>query len=142
MWGSQHFKTNNVVLKKNQHRNLVRNVYCISDICTRNDDETFRLMNIREMRNKFGDVPMPECTRLLNAVETTLNKFRVTATAIKQTLPNRPAMLDLLFLTKKGCSGWTKLTRKGFSRKSKVALREQKWDDALGGHRGVELFPK
>ena len=46
VWGSQHFKSNNVVLKKSQHRYLEQKVYCISDICIRNDDETFRIMNI------------------------------------------------------------------------------------------------
>ena len=115
-------------------------MYCVGDICIRSNDETFRLMNIREIKNKFGDVPMPECVRLLSAVESTLIKFQIDASNIKYLLPYRPAILDLLFISKKGCNGWTKLTRKGFSKRPKVALREQKWDEVLGGFRGVDFW--
>ena len=41
---------------------------------------------------------MPECARLLSAVESTLIKFQIEASNIKQVLPYRPAILDLLFI--------------------------------------------
>ena len=44
VWGSQHFKTNNVVLKKSQHRYMEQRVYCIGDICLQNNDSTYEYL--------------------------------------------------------------------------------------------------
>ena len=129
-----------MVLKKSQHRYMERRVYCIGDICIQNNDGTYRLMNIREMREKHGEAPMPECVRLISSVKTALVRHQIDTSKFNFVYPYRPALLDLLFISKKGCSGWTKLTKRGFNQKSKVALREQKWDEKLGGYRGVDFW--
>ena len=104
------------------------------------NQETKKIFTYDEFVLMHGGVNLIQFNKLISALELLLTKYRFNINNLEFTSPPRPAWLAFFNITKKGCSGWTRLLR--VYRSDNIRLREIKWEGQLGKIMGPIFWDK
>ena len=141
LWGSVFFTQNDRPLRTKLYPSLAGKILCPIDIIDANMNE-IRFKEFNEICASYGNINEDEYISLKVAISQTFmkNKFNL-ADMDKSNLsmPYAPSFIQLINLSLKGCSKWTRLLKKKYTNQNIVSF-EQKWDLALGAKQGVNFW--
>lgn len=104
---------------------------------------SWTFISAEELANTWGDnFNLDEYIQIRYIINTTLQGLHINLGNLNILKPNRPPILNLILMSVKGCSTWTKLLKQKFFKSSNLVKYESKWDTRLNAIQGVFFWNK
>ena len=140
-WDNPNILQNNKAVKKLSFINISSKIKTISDFY---EPETSRLFTKDQFENAHNlQINNDDFIELNYIIKSALRKLGLQDNHdICTFLPSQPLLIDILSLTKKGCSTYSKLLRKKSILTRNHSKPENKWHRELGCTFGIEFWNK
>ena len=139
IWGNSLFKDHHGhILDANNNQQLAQKITYISELLIEEDGQT-SWKTAEEVAACINHDEM-EVNLMMDNLKMTLNLYDVNINNMKLQRPQRPAIVNLFMIKRKGCKFWKKMLRHRYGVAEGVRKREQKWSDCLGVSLSVRFW--
>lgn len=102
-------------------------------VMKKNDQGKISFISAQEARHTFqNNFHNEEFLDLKLIINRSIIKFKIDTCDNKIIFPPRPAMLEFLNLSEKGCNKWASFAKKVYLNRNNIFKREKIWEDHLG----------
>ena len=142
IWGSRYILRNNQMVKRSMFRSIEQKINYPWELFTEENGKTI-FTPTQILKNSLGgEINEEEITQIKYIVKENLQTRNINLEHITLNLPMRPLLIKTLMYNAQGCNYWTKLLKRKLIMKSKIGVREEKWDHRLGNRQGLPLWDK
>ena len=138
IWGSDFFTRNQALVTPGNFPSLSKSIRAPIDIL-KTTDTGMNFYTYDEYIGQYGNVDKDEFISFKYMISQSLMKYNVDLNLIKIEQPSRPAFLNLINLSEKGCSKWTKIMKNRYVTENTRRM-EGKWNEKLGNILGIEYW--
>ena len=141
IWESNVFKKNGRPLSKCEYSSLCNKITKPIDVIRPDRTGKCRFTTWDEISTLYNDIAFDEFISIRQLIRDSLTSQKVQLGMLEFTSPNRPILISLLSLSKKGCNKWIEIKRK-LGTTAGILKKEEKWHDTMGRIQSIYFWEK